>query len=82
MPNRPSETVTSSSPSDSSSWPKVNRSLPVFTSVPTRLSRMPRMVIATPFTAEPLASVAPASRPSSIRLQISCGPKLKAMRAM
>ena len=82
MPNSPSDTVTSSSPSDSSNWPKVKRSLPVFTSVPTRLSRMPSIVIDTPFTAEPFAKVAPASRPSSISVEISCGPKLNAMRAM
>ena len=82
MPNRPSETVTSSSPSDSSMKPKVKRSLPVLTSVPTRLSRMPSRVIATPLIGEPFASVDPASRPSSISVQISCGPNSKAIWAM
>ena len=38
--------------------------------------------MAMPFTADPLARVAPASKPSSINEQISCGPKLKAILAM
>ncbi len=38
------------------------------------------MVIATPFSGEPRAIVAPASRPSSMMAQVSAGPKLLAAR--
>ena len=52
--------------------------VPVLTSVPITPSNRPTTTIATPLIAEPLASVAPASRPSIIIEKYSAGPNLKA----
>ena len=78
MPNRPSASATSSMPSSSCGKPKVNRSAPVSRSEPTMPNNRPSTVIATPFSGDPLASVEPASNPSSINVQTSAGPNFSA----
>ncbi len=78
MPNRPSASAMSSTPSARCVMPKVKRSAPVSRSVPTMPIIRPSTVMATPLTGEPRASVEPASRPSSISEQISAGPNCSA----
>src|SRR5664279_5124871 len=78
MPNRPSAMATISTPSNRFGMPKVKRGVPVSMSEPTMPSSSPQIVMATPLSGEPRASVEPAKRPSSISEQISAGPNLSA----
>ena len=56
----------------------MNRVVPVSMSVPTIPINRPSTVMATPLSGEPLASVDPASRPTSISEQTSAGPNSSA----
>src|SRR5271163_1026810 len=78
MPNMPSASAMISTPSYNSVMPKVKRASPVSMSVPTMPINRPSTVIAMPLSGEPLASVEPASRPTSISEQTSAGPNLSA----
>src|SRR5471032_1099565 len=78
MPNRPSANATISTPSNKLGMPKVKRGVPVSMSLPTMPISRPQMVMATPLSGEPRASVEPANRPSSISEHISAGPNLSA----
>src|SRR3974390_3816656 len=77
MPNRPRAIATISTPSNKLGKPKVKRGVPVSMSLPTMPSKRPQMVMATPLSGEPRASVEPANRPSNISEQISAGPNFK-----
>src|ERR1700761_8317219 len=78
MPNMPSASAMISTPSNNSVMPKVNRGWPVSMSEPTMPTSRPSTVIAMPLSGEPLASVEPASRPTSISEQTSAGPNSSA----
>src|SRR3974390_2076433 len=78
MPNRPSASATISTPSNKFGMPKVKRGVPVSMSLPMMPIKRPQMVMATPLSGEPRASVEPANRPSNISEQISAGPNFKA----
>src|ERR1700742_1193425 len=79
MPNMPSASAMISTPSNNSVMPKVNRGWPVSMSEPTMPTSRPSTVIAMPLSGEPLASVEPASRPTSISEQTSAGPNSSAI---
>ncbi len=79
MPNIPSASAMISTPSNSSVMPKVKRGCPVSMSDPTMPTKRPRIVIAMPLSGDPLASVEPASNPTSISEHTSAGPNSSAI---
>src|ERR1700760_4507194 len=79
MPNMPSASATISMPSNNSVMPKVKRGWPVSMSDPTMPSNRPNTVMAMPLSGEPLASVEPAIRPTSISEHTSAGPNSSAI---
>ncbi len=79
MPNMPSASAAISMPSNNSVMPKVKRGWPVSISDPTMPSNRPNTVMAMPFSGEPLASVDPAIRPTSISEHTSAGPNSSAI---
>ena len=75
MPNRPMTTGTRPMPSISSSRPKVRRGCAVMLSSPTTPSTMPMQAISNAFAIEPCVRKVRTTRPSTIRLKYSAGPK-------
>ncbi len=63
IPKRPIETAVKPSPSESSRMPKVKRSVPVLTSMPTRLRRRPIKAIAMDLAIDPPESRTEDTRP-------------------
>src|ERR1051325_3535017 len=81
VPNIPIATTTKPMPSESSGMPKVKRSTPELTSVPTRPSSRPNTTMAIALTSEPRASTVAAIRPNTISEKYSDGPNFSATSA-
>ncbi len=73
-------TTTNPIPSLTSAMPKVKRSVPALTSVPTSPSSNPRNTIATALSIEPCASTIEPTRPSTISEKYSAARNCSASR--
>ena len=80
-PNTPIATLMKPMPSDNSGMPNEKRAVPVLTSVPTRPSNRPRIIMPMALISEPEASTTAPIRPSTISEKYSAGPNLNASSA-
>ena len=69
-PNSPMTTARSSTPADRLTDPKVKRSRPFTTSMPTAAIKNPSAIISTPFTGEPLIMKSVQTTPSTIKREV------------
>src|SRR5262249_13204508 len=81
-PNSPMTTARSSMPAERSTDPKVKRSRPLTTSMPTAAVRNPSATISAPFTGEPVIMKRVQTMPRPIRAKFSGGPKRMATVAI